>query len=310
MHPYTARDVERLVNLPRSRIRSLVEAGFVSPERGPRNEWLFSFQDLIVLRTAQALARAKVPHKRIITSVKELRRRLPESMPLSGLNIAADADHVVVREGARSWRAESGQYLLGFEGDPAAGSLSVLERQEAGRVAEAKPAVTARPAVRAQGTADADRARFAATAHPARIPANAEQWYQRGVDLEPDDPDAAIAAYERALAADPGLLKARLNLGCLLHERGRLERAEKVYREAMPVDGTDPVLLYDLGILLEDMGRKKEAMQAYKASLREDPGFADCHYNLALVCEALGQRKDAIQHLAAYRRLTAPSRSE
>src|SRR5437773_4674355 len=128
MHQYSARDVERLVHLPRSRIRSFVEAGFVSPSRGPRNAWQFSFQDLIVLRAAQALAAAKVSTRRIARSMRELRRRLPQSMPLSGLSIAADADRVVVREGATRWRADSGQYLLAFEGSPSDGSLSVLER--------------------------------------------------------------------------------------------------------------------------------------------------------------------------------------
>src|SRR5215470_6336829 len=108
MQRYSVRDVERLVHLPRSTIRSLVEAGLVSPARGPRNAWMFSFQDLIVLRTAQALAAAKVPPKRITRSVKELRRLLPESMPLSGLSISAGDDGVVVREGARRWQAESG----------------------------------------------------------------------------------------------------------------------------------------------------------------------------------------------------------
>src|SRR5207245_10288138 len=112
----------------RSRIRSRSQSAFVSSERGPSNACLCSFQDLIVLRTAQALATARLPIKRITRSVKELRRRLPDSMPLSGLNISAEADRVVVREGARRWRAESGQYLLRFEGDPAEGSLSVLER--------------------------------------------------------------------------------------------------------------------------------------------------------------------------------------
>src|SRR3989442_2227231 len=131
MDQYSARDVERLVRRPRSRIRSFVEAGFVSPARGPRNAWLFSFQDLIVLRTAQALAAAKIPHKRIARSVKELLRRLPDSMPLSGLNISAEADGVVVREGTRRWRAESVEYFLGFQGEPAAGSLSILQRQGA-----------------------------------------------------------------------------------------------------------------------------------------------------------------------------------
>ena len=80
MRPYGVRDVEKLLRLPRSTIRSLIEAGFVSPERGPRNSWRFSFQDLIVLRTAEALAAANVPRRRITRSVRELRlgrRRMP-----------------------------------------------------------------------------------------------------------------------------------------------------------------------------------------------------------------------------------------
>ncbi len=274
MQQYSARAVERLVHLPRSRIRSLVEAGFVSPVRGPRNAWLFSFQDLIILRTAQELAAAKVPLKRITRSVKELRRRFPDSMPLSGLNIAAEADRVVVREGTRRWRAESGQYLLRFEGGPAEGSLSVIERQGA------------------------------------EPPASAEDWFHRAVALEAQDPEAALQAYDRSIAVDPGILKVHINLGCLLHETGRLDRAEGVYRDAMRVHGSDPVLLYDLGVLLDDMGRKKEAMEAYRAALREDRLFAGRHYNLALLCERLGKPKDAIQHMAAYCRLTATTRSE
>src|ERR1043166_9997781 len=125
MLQYSARDVERLVHIPRSRIRSLVDAGFVSPERGPRNAWRFSFQDLIVLRTAHALSEAHVPNQRITRSVKALRRRLPDSMPLSSLNLAAEGNRVVVKEGARRWQAESGQYLLGFESESAEGSLSI-----------------------------------------------------------------------------------------------------------------------------------------------------------------------------------------
>ena len=269
MNGYSVREVEKLVHMPRSAIRALVEAGFVSPARGPRNAWRFSFQDLIVLRTAQALAAAKVPRKRITRSVQELRRHLPESMPLSGLSIAAEADSVVVKEGARSWQAESGQYLLSFEGDPADGSLSVLERP---------------------GTTTAS---------------GAEDWYDEGAALEPLDRERALQAYEQAIAADPAHLEARINLGCLLHEMGRLEQAERVYRDAVRANGNDPVLLYDLGVLLDDMGRKREALESYEAALRFDPRFADCHYNLALLCEGLGKPKDAIRHMAEYRRLTA-----
>ena len=78
-HPYGVRDVERLLRLSRSTIRSLIGAGFVTPTRGPRGAWRFSFQDLIVLRTAQALVDAQVPARRITRSMRELRRRLPET---------------------------------------------------------------------------------------------------------------------------------------------------------------------------------------------------------------------------------------
>ncbi|HXM83928.1 MAG TPA: tetratricopeptide repeat protein [Burkholderiales bacterium] len=267
MHQYGVRDVEKLLRLPRSTIRALIEAGFVSPARGPRNTWLFSFQDLIVLRTAQALAAAKVPRKRITRSVKELRRHLPQSMPLSGLSICAVADRVVVKEGGGRWQAESGQYLLAFEGDPADGSLSVFERKEV------EPGVSAR------------------------------DWFDRAVALESEDAEAALQAYEQAVAADPTLLDAHINLGSLLHEAGDTTRAERVYRDAIKTCGSDPVLLYNLGVLLEDMGRKTEAVEAYQAALRGNAALADCHYNLALLCEELKKPKEAIRHMAQYRRL-------
>jgi tetratricopeptide (TPR) repeat protein len=268
MHQYGVRDVEKLLRLPRSTIRALIAAGFVSPARGPRSAWLFSFQDLIVLRTAQALADAKVPQRRITRSVRELRRHLPDAMPLSGLSICAVADRVVVREGSSRWQAESGQYLLEFEGDPADGSLSVIERQK---------------------TAEAQ--------------AGAQDWFERGVALEREDAEAALQAYGQAIAADPALVDAHINLGRLLHEAGRFAKAEHVYREAAKACGSDPLLLYNLGVLLEDMDRKAEAMAAYEAALRGNPGLADCHYNLALLCEKLAKPKEAIRHMSRYRRL-------
>src|SRR5882672_6950111 len=217
MNQYGVRDVEKLLRLPRSTIRSFIAAGFVSPARGPRNTLLFSFQDLILLRTAQALADAKVPSRRITRSMKELRRHLPDSMPLSGLSIGAVADRVVVKEGGSRWQADSGQYLLAFEGDPDNGSLSVIERPQ--------EATTA-------GTQD---------------------WFESGLALEQEDTEAALKAYGRAVAADPAHLDARINLGRLLHEAGRLAKAEQVYRDALKAGSRDPVLLFNLGVLLEDL---------------------------------------------------------
>lgn len=267
MHPYGVHDVEKLLHLPRSTIRSLIKAGFVSPARGPRKSWLFSFQDLIVLRTAQALATAKVPPKRITRSLRELRRHLPDAMPLSGLAISAVGDRVVVKEGRERWQADTGQYLLAFDGDPADGDLSVIERQE-------PPSET-----------------------------SGEDWFERGLALDASDATGAREAYERAIAADPAHLSARLNLGRLLHESGHLAEAEDAYRKAIEACGSDPLLLFNLGVLLEDRQRKSEALEAYERALHRDPRLADCHYNLARLCKELNRPKQAIRHMAQYRKL-------
>jgi tetratricopeptide (TPR) repeat protein len=268
MHPYGVGDIERLLGLPRRTVRALVAAGFVTPARGPRNAWRFSFQDLIVLRTAQSLSASLVPTRRIARALRELRSHLPETMPLSGLRIAAVGDRVVVKEGDKRWQAEDGQYVLAIDGDPGAGTLSIVESLPT-----------------------------RAAPHPPSTTPGADD----GLELR--DANAAIDAYRRAIAADPTRLDARTNLGRLLHETGRLDDAEAVYREALRSCGNDALLLYNFGVLLDDRDRKVEAMAAYQLALSSDPAMADCHYNLALLYEELERPKDAIRHMAQYRRL-------
>ena len=269
MNQYGVADVERLTRVPRATIRAFVAAGFVTPEKGPRNQWLFSFRDLIVLRTAQALANAKVPARRLTQSMRELRRHLPESMPITGLSIGAEGAHVVVKEGGARWQAENGQYLLAFDGDPTQGELSVIE----------KP-------------------------HPEGAQVR-RGWLDEAAALEEDDPEAAMRVYEKALAAQPGLLDAWINLGRLLHEARRFASAQEVYLRAIDECGADPVLLYNLGVLLHDQDRIDEAIAAYEAALRVNPDLADCHYNLALLYEERNRPRDAIRHMGRYRALSS-----
>ena len=268
MHHYGVRDVEKLLRLPRSAIHSLIKAGFVAPARGPRNAYLFSFQDLIVLRTAQTLAAAKIPAKRISKSLKALRRQIPDSMPLSGLAISAFGDRVVVKEGGNRRHVESGQYVIAFEGDPQAGAMRVIESKA-----------------------------------PARRE-SPDDWFEKGFAIESADPAAALDAYERAIALDAGHVSANINLGRLLHEAGHFEEAEQAYHRAIVAGANDALLWYNMGVLLTDMDRKEEAISAYQEALRLNPRMADCHYNMALLCEMLNRKKEAIRHMAQYRRLT------
>lgn len=269
MHAYRVSDVERVLRLPRSTIRSLVTRGFVSPSRGPRREYRFSFQDLIVLRTASALTLAKIPLKRIHRSLRELRRSLPEVMPLSGLTICAVGDQVVVRKGNKRWHADSGQYLLDLDVSVTEGTLHIVDRKRA----------------------------------PVQKPASAEDLFEKALQLENTDPAAACKAYEKCLAADAAHLSARINLGRLLHEAGRVSEAEQLYRSAPGAGAKDPTLNFNLGVLLEDCGRAEEAVQAYQRALTTDPNYADAHFNLGRLFERLGRRREAIRHLVCYRKL-------
>ena len=227
MQSYGVREVQKLLHLPRSTIRMLVEAGFVSPARGPRNAWRFSFQDLIVLRTAQTLAAAKVPARRIARSMKALRRQLPQAMPLSGLSIAAEADRVVVREGARRWQADSGQYLLTFDTSPADGSLRVLERP---RAPVEEPDVAA---YIQRGCELQEAGRLA----------DAEAIYRQGLEACGDD---ALLCY---------------NLGVVLEDLDRKVDAVVMYERALGLDPAFADCHYNLALLYEALGRPRDAIR-------------------------------------------------
>ncbi len=123
--------------------------------------------------------------------------------------------------------------------------------------------------------------------------------YDRAYELEDDDPEAAIAAYQRCIDADADHLEARTNCGRLLHLAGRLAEAEKIYRGATEPDGT---VLFNLAVLLEDSGREAEALEVYAQALEMDPELADAHFNLARLHERAGNRRESFRHLLAYKR--------
>ncbi len=297
MSLYNMRDVERVLQLPRSTLQGLVRLGFVRPARGPRRQYLFSFQDLIILRAARALMQANIPQRTIRRSLGKLRQRLPEAAPLSGLAICAVGDRVVVREGANHWQADDGQYLLGLDVSVQNGILRVIEHSQARAAAAQVPRGAGGAGIRADANAAGEDGADANGAD------GADEWFSEALRLESIDPAAAIAAYARCAKADPDNCAAWINWGRLLHERGDPRGAERVYRRGLERCRTDSMLLFNLGVALEDLGERDEALAAYHAAISEDPNFADCHYNLARLYESAGKTQHAIRHLGQYRRL-------
>lgn len=278
MQEFDAKDLKRLFGIPASHVRSLIRAGYINPSR-KAGKLSYSFQDLIVLRTLGSLRAAKIPTKRINRTLREIKSSLPGELPLSGLSIVAVGDRIVVREGRSLRESDTGQYTLALEVIDQGGALLMIDKMIDKRaVADPAPLDATAPA--------ADRA---------------AEHFERAMRLEETDESAALAAYEACIALDARHVEARVNLGRLLHLKGRLREAERVY---CAIGTPDALLSFNLAVLLEDLEREDEAISAYRMALALDPGLADAHFNLARLHEHAGNTKDALRHLLAYRRLT------
>jgi len=264
---YSIRDVQRTLGLSRGMILGLIESRYVKPKIGPGRGYRFTFSDLVVMRTAQELIAAKVSARRVSQALKRLRAQLPEDVPLDGLRIRAAGDRIIVQEGARQWDAGTGQYVLDFSVGAEDGRLYVL---------------------RASSKTDEE---------------SAYEWFARACAMEDEGDADAVAAYRHTVDADPSFADAYVNLGRLLHEQGRLNEAEAVYRKGIAQCQSDALLRYNLGVLMDEMGHKRAALQIYREALALQGDLADCHFNIALLYEASGHTRAALRHLNAYRRL-------
>ncbi len=217
----------------------------------------------MLLRTANSLRRARVPHLRMERALGCLKQTLPADQPLSAYQIQAHGDRIVVSDGEQSWDIESNQLEIEFPRPRA-----VVRRIDA---------------------------------HVSTT-TEAEYWYQRGIELEALSVEDAQAAYLRAVEIEPAHADAQVNLGRILHQQKRIAEAAERYRLAL-VHAPHATAAFNLGLALEDLGHPVEAVTAYETALQLNPALADAHYNLAGIFHATGDSMAAIRHLKSYRAL-------
>src|SRR5262245_10250170 len=291
---FSLSETSRILELPAARLRAMARAGFLAPQRGPIGPLSFGFQDLLLLRTTRGLVEAGVPMRRIRRMWASLRQQLAAE-PLTSITVHADGEEIIATDGRSSWRPDSGQVLLNFETSEIAERAADMPGPGRRRIATRADLVLV----------DAEAGSPGIEAPPAeerRL--SAEEWYEIGCELEASEPARALEAYERALALDPLMADAHVNLGRVLHVAGERGRAEPHYRQAVKLDPDDPTPHFNLGVLFEEVGRKEEAVLAYRQSIVRDPDFAAAHCNLGLLLESLGGRQDACRHLMTARQLS------
>src|SRR5438445_299049 len=132
MGGYGAREVAKLVGLSVAQVRAYVRAGFLEPTRGPHGEQRFSFQDLVLLRTAKGLVSARIAPRRVRSALRKLKQSLPEGRPLRGVHIRAEGDRIVVGDGRAQWAPDTGQVLFDFGARDLARKVAPLQRHARG----------------------------------------------------------------------------------------------------------------------------------------------------------------------------------
>jgi tetratricopeptide (TPR) repeat protein len=162
------------------------------------------------------------------------------------------------------------------------------------KTAPMKNAGTAQPHAHAHSSEPAPKSELSAEAAKR---AEASELLKRAVALGGAGKlDESVAAHERALALNPELVQAHINLISLYGRTGRAEKAEGHYRAALAVNPDLPEVHYNYGVLLAAAGRFAEAAQAFQTCLRLDPYHAEAHHNYAVAVEREGKLDEAAAH--------------
>ena len=156
------------------------------------------------------------------------------------------------------------------------------------------PVAASRPSARellAQGRFD-DAARSAR--HEIELDAaNADAWIVLGLSVEATNPDAALAAWQKAGALAPVQPEAHFRIGDFRRRRGEYGAAIAAYEAALAAGSTHPVLLNNIGLALQQQGRFEDAERYYRRALQQQPGLVEANANLADVLRLAHRHADA-----------------
>jgi predicted Zn-dependent protease len=179
------------------------------------------------------------------------------------------------------------------------------------------PVASPAPAPVASGSATADpnvsyaTAESAYTAHryqdavvmfsnyAARHPQNVWGHYMRGVSAwKAGQLDTARAAFETALAIEPGHTKSLINLSRVLLEEKRPTDALDRITVVLAADSTSADAWRVLGRVQSNLGHRAEALAAYRSAIARDSADVWSMNNMGLLLIGEGQYADALGPLA------------
>jgi tetratricopeptide (TPR) repeat protein len=122
----------------------------------------------------------------------------------------------------------------------------------------------------------------------------------RETDKTPFAPGSAAATagaaqpYEQVLRVQPCDFQALLTSGVLAAQSERLLEASELFRRAISVDASSPVVHNNLGIVLTELKRYAEALASFDRALSLSPESAEAHCNRGVVLARLCRWDEAL----------------
>ncbi|NOZ21513.1 MAG: tetratricopeptide repeat protein [Planctomycetes bacterium] len=87
-----------------------------------------------------------------------------------------------------------------------------------------------------------------------------------------------------------------LNRGIWNHQQGRLQEAERIYREILQQTPENPDALHLLGVLMHQRGDHAQAVDWINRAISAGPNQAAFHCNIAEAYRSMGRHDDAVKH--------------
>src|SRR4030066_2435302 len=114
-----------------------------------------------------------------------------------------------------------------------------------------------------------------------------------------------IGLLQDAVRNDPKNLNAWINLGNVMMDTSRFDKAIDAYQHALELDPENVDVRVDMGTCYRNIGKPDRAAEEFRKAIKINPGHLYAHRNLGVVlANDIGDKKQAIKEFEEYRRLS------